>query len=110
MKKLLTVLLCLFLAMGVFISCSGKEEAAPAAEKVVETPKAETPAPKAEATKAEATKADVAAAPAPVADEPAVFKLINGAEPESLDPHLIQGVPEHRIYESLFEGLFAYDP
>jgi len=108
MKKLLTVLLCLFLAMGVFISCSGKEEAAPAAEKVVETPKAETPAPKAEAAK----PAEPAAAPepAPVADEPAVFKLINGAEPESLDPHLIQGVPEHRIYESLFEGLFAYDP
>ncbi|MCF7941386.1 MAG: peptide ABC transporter substrate-binding protein [Spirochaetia bacterium] len=107
MKKLLTVLLCLFLAMGVFISCSGKEEAAPAAEKVVETPKAETPAPKAEAAK---PAEPAAPAPAPVADEPAVFKLINGAEPESLDPHLIQGVPEHRIYESLFEGLFAYDP
>jgi len=39
MKKLLTVLLCLLLALGVFISCSGKEEATPAAEKVAETPK-----------------------------------------------------------------------
>ena len=39
----------------------------------------------------------------------AEFILVNGAEPESLDPHLISGVPEHRIYESLFEGLLAYD-
>jgi oligopeptide transport system substrate-binding protein len=42
--------------------------------------------------------------------EPVEFRLSNGAEPESLDPHLIQGVPEHRIYEALFEGLTAYDP
>ncbi len=39
-----------------------------------------------------------------------VFRLVNGAEPESLDPHQIQGVPEHRIFEALFEGLVAYDP
>jgi oligopeptide transport system substrate-binding protein len=39
----------------------------------------------------------------------AEFILANGAEPESLDPHLISGVPEHRIYEGLFEGLLAYD-
>jgi len=37
------------------------------------------------------------------------FTLVNGAEPQSLDPHLIQGVPEHRIYEALFEGLVVYD-
>ncbi len=106
MKKLLTVLLCLLLALGVFISCSGKEEATPAAEKVAEAPKTEAPAPKAE----EPAKVEVKEEPAPVEAEPVVFKMINGAEPESLDPHLIQGVPEHRIYESLFEGLYAYDP
>ncbi len=39
-----------------------------------------------------------------------VFRISNGAEPESLDPALIQGVPEHRIYEALFEGLVSYDP
>lgn len=43
------------------------------------------------------------------AAEPVEFRLINGAEPESLDPHLIQGVPEHRIFESLFEGLVGYN-
>ncbi len=109
MKKLLTVLLCLSLVLGVFISCSGeKETTAPVVEeKVVETPKAETPAPKAEEKKEE-PKAEPA--PEPVAAEPVVFTIVNGAEPESLDPHLIQGVPEHRIYESLFEGLYAYDP
>mgnify|MGYP001202172283 CR=1 FL=1 len=39
-----------------------------------------------------------------------VFRITNGAEPESLDPALIQGVPEHRIFEALFEGLVANDP
>ena len=39
----------------------------------------------------------------------AEFIIVNGAEPESLDPHLISGVLEHRIYESIFEGLLAYD-
>ena len=48
-------------------------------------------------------KAEEAAAPG------AEFIIVNGAEPESLDPHLISGVPEHRIYESIFEGLLAYD-
>lgn len=37
------------------------------------------------------------------------FTVVNGGEPQSLDPHLIQGVPEHRIYEALFEGLVVYD-
>jgi oligopeptide transport system substrate-binding protein len=40
----------------------------------------------------------------------AEFIILNGAEPESLDPHLISGVPEHRIYESIYEGLIIYDP
>lgn len=40
----------------------------------------------------------------------AEFILGNGAEPEALDPHLIEGVPEHRIYMSLFEGLTTMDP
>lgn len=34
----------------------------------------------------------------------------NGAEPQSLDPAKIQGVPEHRINLALFEGLVTYDP
>jgi oligopeptide transport system substrate-binding protein len=42
--------------------------------------------------------------------EGAEFIIVNGTEPESLDPHLISGVPEHRIYEALFEGLVIYDP
>ncbi len=39
-----------------------------------------------------------------------VFRLNNGVEPASLDPHLIQGVPEYRIYNTLFEGLVIDDP
>jgi len=36
--------------------------------------------------------------------------LINGAEPETLDPALITGQPEGRIANALFEGLTAFDP
>lgn len=42
--------------------------------------------------------------------EPVVFRVLNAAEPNSLDPHKIQGVIENRIYQGLFEGLVAYDP
>ena len=38
------------------------------------------------------------------------FILENGSEPQSLDPALIQGVPEHRIYMALFEGLMIFNP
>lgn len=33
----------------------------------------------------------------------------NGAEPQALDPHLVTGVPEHRISSALFEGLVDVD-
>ena len=33
------------------------------------------------------------------------FRISNSAEPESLDPTKIQGVPEHRIYGALFDSL-----
>lgn len=35
--------------------------------------------------------------------------LINGAEPETLDPALITGQPEGRIVNALFEGLLRFD-
>ncbi len=38
------------------------------------------------------------------------FTIVNGAEPASLDPHAVEGVPEHRIYMALFEGLTIPDP
>lgn len=38
------------------------------------------------------------------------FTILNGAEPETLDPHIITGQPEFRIVEALFEGLYAHDP
>ena len=40
----------------------------------------------------------------------AEFTFNNGTEPQSLDPSKIQGVPEHRLYMALFEGLVSYDP
>lgn len=33
------------------------------------------------------------------------FAFVNGAEPKTLDPHKMTGIPEARIAEALFEGL-----
>ena len=38
------------------------------------------------------------------------FTIVNGAEPASLDPHYVQGVPEHRLTLAFFEGLTIADP
>jgi len=38
------------------------------------------------------------------------FTIVNGAEPASLDPHYVESVPDHRIYQALFEGLTITDP
>ena len=38
------------------------------------------------------------------------FIFNNGADPETLDPHLMTGLPEMRLAEALFEGLITYDP
>jgi oligopeptide transport system substrate-binding protein len=50
------------------------------------------------------------AAPAGAAAQEQVFRLSNMVEPESLDPALVTGVPEHRIVANLFEGLTTPDP
>jgi len=39
-----------------------------------------------------------------------VLHVGNGAEPQDLDPHLVTGVPEHRLVSALFEGLVDVDP
>jgi oligopeptide transport system substrate-binding protein len=38
------------------------------------------------------------------------FRFNNGAEPETLDPAKMTGVPEHRLAMALFEGLVVYHP
>lgn len=38
------------------------------------------------------------------------LRLVNGAEPKTLDPHLATGDPEHRILAATFEGLARLDP
>jgi oligopeptide transport system substrate-binding protein len=42
--------------------------------------------------------------------EPADLVIINGAEPESLDPAIITGQPDGRVVECLFEGLTRFNP
>ena len=43
-------------------------------------------------------------------EPPADLVIINGNEPESLDPAIVTGVSEMRITRSLFEGLIRLDP
>lgn len=43
-------------------------------------------------------------------DPPADLTIINGAEPESLDPQIITAQPDMRICQGLFEGLMRLDP
>ncbi|MBI2001792.1 MAG: peptide ABC transporter substrate-binding protein [candidate division NC10 bacterium] len=49
-------------------------------------------------------------AASPSAAQERVFRLNNMVEPESLDPGVVTGVPEHRILSNLFEGLTTTDP
>ncbi|MDA1067615.1 MAG: peptide ABC transporter substrate-binding protein [Verrucomicrobia bacterium] len=39
-----------------------------------------------------------------------VLHIASGAEPQSLDPHIVTGTVEMRILQNLFEGLVAMDP
>ena len=38
------------------------------------------------------------------------LRIGNGTEPQGLDPHMVTGVPEHRLESTLFEGLVDADP
>jgi len=37
------------------------------------------------------------------------LRVGNGTDPQALDPHIVQGVPEHRILSTLLEGLVDAD-
>ena len=39
-----------------------------------------------------------------------ILHFSNGSEPESVDPHIVTGVPEHNVICALTEGLVAEDP
>lgn len=108
MKKTISTLAVVLLALLMLVSCGKKEEAKTTTPATTTATTAATEAPKA-AEPAPAPAAEPAPAPAPAEDK-VVFRIANGAEPESLDPAKIQGVPEHRIFETLFEGLVVYDP
>jgi oligopeptide transport system substrate-binding protein len=43
-------------------------------------------------------------------EPPADITIINGAEPESLDPAIVTGQPDMRAVQGLFEGLAQNDP
>ncbi len=42
--------------------------------------------------------------------EPAELRIINGKEPESLDPATVIGQADGRVVQSIFEGLTRYNP
>ena len=43
-------------------------------------------------------------------EQRADLRIINGKEPESLDPAIITGQPDGRVVNALFEGLTRYNP
>jgi oligopeptide transport system substrate-binding protein len=43
-------------------------------------------------------------------EPPADFTILNGAEPQSLDPALLTGQADMRVAQGLFEGLTQFDP
>ncbi len=43
-------------------------------------------------------------------EEEVVFRVINGAEPPTLDPSLSEDTTSHNILLALFDGLLIYDP
>ncbi|MEL7447333.1 MAG: peptide ABC transporter substrate-binding protein [Pseudomonadota bacterium] len=44
------------------------------------------------------------------ATEQGILLYGNGSEPKSIDPHLVTGVTENKIIQSLIEGLISYHP
>jgi oligopeptide transport system substrate-binding protein len=42
-------------------------------------------------------------------EQPAELRIINGKEPESLDPATVVGQPDGRVVQSIFEGLTRYN-
>ncbi len=111
MKKLLIALLAILCALTVFVGCSKSSSSSTPAATTTTTKTTTTTT----STTATAAKTETAAAPAAATTTSSdsgkvVFRIANGAEPESLDPSQIQGVPEHRIFEALFEGLVVVDP
>src|SRR5688572_9409396 len=42
-------------------------------------------------------------------EKPAELRIINGKEPETLDPGTVTGQPDGRVVQSMFEGLTRYN-
>ena len=42
--------------------------------------------------------------------ENGIFHFGNGSEPQGIDPHIVTGVPEHKILLALLEGLVIFNP
>jgi oligopeptide transport system substrate-binding protein len=61
-------------------------------------------------TLAGCSKKAASAGASPEAPAAKVLRIGNGTEPQDLDPHVVTGVPEHKIITALMEGLVTYAP
>ncbi len=98
MKRVLSTMAVVLLAVLLLASCSKKASTSTTASSTTNT------------TSTSNTTSAKTATTASSSSAKKVFRVANSAEPESLDPAKIQGVPEHRLFEGLFEGLVVYDP
>lgn len=119
MTKINKTLLVMTLAFTAVLASCSKSDATVKPSQESEAQVSEVKAPtKVEAitkvqTKATAKADDTSAFELPTEDQVVrggTFTISNGTEPESLDPALIQGEPEHRLNYALFEGLVENDP
>jgi oligopeptide transport system substrate-binding protein len=55
-------------------------------------------------------KSDTSAGPGTPAHVPQVYRYGNNAEPQDIDPQVVQGVPENHVIQTLLEGMVSPDP
>ena len=48
--------------------------------------------------------------PVEIGEKEQILFIANGTEPNELDPHLVNGIVEHKILQALFEGLLVPHP
>lgn len=129
MKKLLTVLFCVILVTGLFLTSCRREEPAPPVTPPVEEPVTPPPPPPPPPEPEPEPEPPVVVEEVPVVvetiditreksvdpDRPAeptggTFWVALDADPGTLDPHHAATAADFSVSQVLFEGLLAYDP
>lgn len=107
-KGLYLLLIVIAILTMAIVSCGGgnKDNTAASSSTTTTTP-ATTPTDSTATTPTETTPTTPTETTTPAGME---LKFNNGAEPKTIDPGIMEGVPEFRIAMQIYEGLTAYNP